>query len=91
MIPGSKTMADKELKKGILEAVSNQIRDNNPPCTKKTYERLLKQGYSASETQEMIAAALIQEMFYVMTNKEVFNETRYAASLAKLPDDPLDD
>ncbi|MBU7030030.1 MAG: hypothetical protein HXS48_24070, partial [Theionarchaea archaeon] len=34
------------LRREILRAVENQIRDENPLITKKTLERLMKKGYS---------------------------------------------
>jgi len=40
------------LKKTILEVVENQIKDNNPPCTKEVYEKLLETGYSNSEAKD---------------------------------------
>ena len=36
------------LKAAILEVVDNQIRDNDPPETKKTFNRLMKEGNSSS-------------------------------------------
>lgn len=31
-------MANLRLKRTILEVVDNQLRENDPPCTKETYE-----------------------------------------------------
>lgn len=38
---GDKAMANLQLKKTILEVVDNQLRLNDPPCTKDVYERRL--------------------------------------------------
>ena len=42
-------MANLRLKKLILEVVDNQLKDNNPPVTKESYDRLIDAGYSVSE------------------------------------------
>ncbi len=34
-------MVNIQLQKTILDVVENQIRENNPPATKKTFDRLL--------------------------------------------------
>lgn len=38
-------MANLRLKKIILEVVDNQLKTNDPPCTKACYEKLLDSGY----------------------------------------------
>lgn len=40
------------LKKNILEVVDNQLKANDPPCTKETYEKLMAAGYSKSEAKD---------------------------------------
>lgn len=40
------------LKKNILEVVDNQLKANDPPCTKDTYEKLMVAGYSKSEAKD---------------------------------------
>lgn len=42
-------MANLKLKKTILEVVDNQLKANDPPCTKDIYEKLLNAGYSKSD------------------------------------------
>lgn len=77
-------MANKRLKNSMLEAIENQLRLNEPPCTKETFERLVASGADMKRAKEMIAAVLIEEMYYVLKNKEPFNEQRYALRLSKL-------
>ena len=72
----------------FIEVVENQIRENNPPATKKTFNRLTEEGYSIDEAKRLIAAVLANEMFTMMQNSEMFNEARYVAALQKLPDLP---
>lgn len=77
-------LANQNLKRIILEVVNNQIRDNNPPITKVTLERLKKSGYTEQQAKEKIAAILIEEIYDVLKNHEVYNEERYAKKLSTL-------
>jgi len=74
-------MANKILRDNILQVVDNQLRDDKPLCTKQTFERLLKAGYSAKRAKEMIATVLIEEMFDIMKQNESFNEERFCERL----------
>jgi hypothetical protein len=76
---------DPVMKQIILEAVATQIRTNNPPATKQTYERLLKEGQSASEAKRLIGCVLAVEMLDIMKEQKPFNKKRFAAGLNKLP------
>ena len=46
------------LHKEILSVVDNQINQNNPPETKKTFERLVKSGISKTGAKKYIANVL---------------------------------
>ena len=69
----------------FVEVVENQIRENNPPATKLTFNRLTAEGYSMEEAKRLIAVVLAHEIFAMMQKSEVFNETRYVAALQQLP------
>lgn len=73
------------LKAAILEVVENQLRENNPPETKKTFERLVSEGYSEREARELIGCVVTSEMFDVMKQMQPFNPERFAKALDKLP------
>lgn len=77
-------MTNQHLKMTILETVNNQLRENNPPITKMTLERLKKLGYTEEIAKEKIAAILLEEIYEVMKNKEVYNEERYSRKLRAL-------
>ncbi|SHN23488.1 SEC-C motif-containing protein [Gracilibacillus kekensis] len=79
-------MVNYKLKAQLLDVVDNQLRDNDPKTTKRTLHRLLDLGYSETESKEMIAAILVEEMHDVMKNNEVYNEKRYCKKLDKLPE-----
>jgi len=54
------------LRKQILEIIKNQLRDNDPPETKNTYDRLIKSGYDDFQTRQMIGQCLAVELFDAM-------------------------
>lgn len=79
-------MNKKQMRKVFLEIINNQIRDNKPPETKQTLDRLISEGISEKEAKDMIGCVVISEIFDVLKNKEDFNEQRYIAALNKLPE-----
>jgi hypothetical protein len=77
-------MVNLRLQKAILEVVENQIRENNPPETRKTLDRLLKGGYSKDDAMKLIGRAVAAEIYKVLKDKEPFNEERYVKALREL-------
>ncbi len=78
-------MEENRIKPKIIEIVDNQIKINNPTCTKETLERLVNTGLSEKESKELIGRVLIEEMYDILKNQVPFNEERYAKKLAMLP------
>lgn len=78
-------------REAIFEAINNQIKDNDPPITKETYDRLRADGHTDEETMKLIGCALSVELFEIMKNKEAFNEQRYRANLKGLPELPWEE
>jgi len=76
------------LKKVIFSVVNNQLKDNNPPETKQTYERLLKEDHSESEAKRLIGCVVAAEIFDILKKKEPFNQQRFVAALDRLPKIP---
>lgn len=72
------------LKSAILEVVENQIRDNNPPETRETLMKLIKRGVSREEAIRKIAVVVVEKIYEMMKNKEVFNRERFVDKLKKL-------
>src|SRR5689334_12950185 len=72
------------LKATILEVVENQLRENNPPETRQTFERLLAAGYSRQRAVEMIGAALVEEIWTILHEKKQFDHARFVGLLEKL-------
>src|SRR5205823_11954285 len=72
------------LKEAILEVVENQLRDNNPPETRQTFERLLAAGYSQQRAMEMIGSAVVGEIWNVLHEKKPFDLARFVGLLKRL-------
>ena len=71
-------------KAAILEVVENQLRENNPPETRQTFERLLASGYSRQEAMEMIGSAVVGEIWAVLKENKPYDAVRYRAALDKI-------
>ena len=72
------------LQRAILEVVENQLRDNKPPETRETFERLLRKGYSEEDAKKLIGTAVVFEVFNVLKEQEPYNEKRYIRALKEL-------
>jgi Domain of unknown function (DUF1841) len=76
------------LKAEILQAVETQIRDNKPPETKQTYQRLLASGITQANAKIYIGQCLLMEMFNIMKHQQPFDEKRFVKNLERLPEKP---
>ena len=72
-------------REAIFEAIENQLRDNDPPITKVTFERLKAEGYSQQETMKLIGCAFSSEISDMMNSRESYDEKRYSKYLKTLP------
>ena len=61
------------LKKLLLEVVENQLRNNDPPITRITFDRLISDGYTKVEAKERIAAAVIGQIYDMLRDGKSFN------------------
>ena len=68
----------------MKKVVRNQIRENDPPETKQTYDRLIKVGFPKDEVMRQLAVVVAAEIYDVMKNKEPFNQERYIKRLNDL-------
>jgi hypothetical protein len=62
------------------------MRDNSPPETRRTYERLVALGYAPEDARRLIGNVVAQEIFAVMQREEAYNEQRYIQALRRLPE-----
>ena len=72
------------LHKIIMQAVEQQIKDSDPPITKNTFERLIKNGDDKSTAMEKITSAVAEEIFESLNQDRKINEDSYAKKLSKL-------
>jgi len=72
----------------MKEVVRRQINSNDPPETKQTYDRLIKEGFPKEEVMRQLAVVVAAEIFDVMKNGESFNQERYIKKLNDLPNLP---
>jgi hypothetical protein len=73
----------------VLEAIENQIRDNDPPETALTLARLMRGGESRENAMRLIGCAMAVEIFEILKNNRPFDERRYAENLRRLPELPF--
>ncbi len=75
---------NQNLRSAIFKAVENQLSSNNPPETKQTYDRLLREGHSESDAKMLIAKVVAVEIFEVVNRREPFNHDRFVQALNRL-------
>lgn len=80
-----KKTEDQRLRLAILEVINNQIKDNNPPETKLTHDRLLRAGFSEKETLRLIGYVVASEVFTVLKENRPYDHGKYIAALNALP------
>jgi len=79
------------LKAGYLEAVETQLRENNPPETRQTFDRLRAEGISEKNAKLLIGSVIAAETYYVMKSRSPFNLARFVKNLNRLPDQSFHD
>jgi hypothetical protein len=80
-----KKTEDQRLRKAILEVINNQIRDNDPPETKQTLDRLQKEGFPKEEALKQIGYVVASEVFTVLKENRNYDHAKYIAALNALP------
>ena len=78
------------LRNQIFEIIKNQLKDNNPPETKITLDRLRAQGFDDSQARQMIGQCVSVEIYQIMKTNEPYNNARYIKNLQKLPKEPFE-
>ena len=81
---------NKILHRQIMNIIDNQIRDEDPPETKQTLERLVEAGHSKTDAKKYIGQCIAVELFNVMNKQQPFDEKRYIKNLMNLPKEPFD-
>ncbi len=86
--PKHNQKANPRLKAAFLQVVDNQLRANDPPETRETFNRLVAQGISESDAKLYIAQVVSAETFDMLKHKRPFNRQRYVKNLTRLPEPP---
>ncbi|MBP7738768.1 MAG: DUF1841 family protein [Spirochaetes bacterium] len=73
-----------DLHKIIMQSIEVQIRDNDPPAVRATYERLLANGRDDATAKDMIASVIAEEIYLRMKENRTINEEMFAARLGEL-------
>ena len=80
-----KKTENQRLREAILEVINTQIRDNDPPETKKNLIRLQNQGFSEEESLRLIGYVVASEVFSVLKDNRQYDKDKYIGALNDLP------
>lgn len=81
---------NEKLREQIFDIIKNQLKNNDPPETKITYDRLRKKGFDDFQTKQMIGQCLAVELFDVLKNRTPYNNERFIKNLLALPKEPFE-
>jgi uncharacterized hydantoinase/oxoprolinase family protein len=77
-------MPSKDLKfagEAVFDVINNQIQDNNPPETKQTYDRLMKEIKNHDEVMKYIGVVMMAEILDILKSKKPFNKKKIYRTL----------
>ena len=72
------------LQKMIFEVVENQMRDNTPPETRITYDRLTASGDAPLTAKKKIGSVVVSHIYEILRDGATFDETQYVRDLLSL-------
>lgn len=75
----------------IFEIIENQMKNNDPPETNFTYNRLIKDGFSDFNAKQLIGRCIAVEIFEILKYKKQFDSIRFIKNLNNLPDEPFEE
>lgn len=73
----------KRLRSSIIEAVENQLRDNNPPFVAEIFSSLQRKGCCRRQARTVIASVLLEEIYDVARGTREYDEKKYEKALRK--------
>jgi hypothetical protein len=79
------------LQKAIFDVIDKQIKEDDPPETRETFNRLVREGHSKTETRKLIGCAVVVEIYDIMKHQKPFDRERFVGNLRRLPELPFDD
>lgn len=72
----------------LVEAIENQLADNDPPAAQATLNKLTLVGYEREESLHLMALVLADEIKQMMNEDRGFDVVRYEQNLRNLPELP---
>lgn len=81
---GDQIETNNYLQQSILEIVENQLRDNTPPDTKRTFKRLVSIGYTRTEALNLIGGVVLAEIYDMLKAGKPYDEKKFTKALKKL-------
>ena len=72
----------------LYDVLDNQLRDNAPPETRETLDRLLGQGVARDEARRLITCVIACEVFTILKSNATFDPKRFVSRLSMLPEMP---
>lgn len=83
-------MDKKAIRAAIDDIIDNQLRAEDPPETKQTLERLLREGWNIKDARALIAQCAVVEIFDIMKHHTTFDLDRFVRNLHNLPKKPFE-
>ena len=78
------------LREHIIQVIRNQVRDEDPPETKETFDRLRREGHAAQEAYRLIGYVLAVEISEMLKQERVFDRDLFVKRLKGLPELPCE-
>ena len=69
----------------FLDLIEEQIQSGTPPEPRRTFNPLLRQGFTGGEAIRYIASIFAVELYEVLDSPHAFDEQRFAKNLRQLP------
>jgi hypothetical protein len=60
----------RDLQRAIFGVIDNQINTNDPPKTRETFDRLVREGHSNTERRKLIGCVIAVELFDIMSREQ---------------------
>jgi hypothetical protein len=74
-----------------MDILDNQVRDNTPPETRQTLERLVAAGHSLEDARRLIGCVVSTQIYDILAQHRPFDQAAYVAALRRLPTLPWED
>ena len=76
------------LRAAIMDALDNQLKHQDPPETRETFERLQRDDIDEEEARRLLACVIASELFDIAKTKQPFDRERFVMRLSTLPEMP---